>query len=157
MEKIEHIIGSVARKEGFLKYQGYRLFFTNKRLIFGKLTKAMLKQEEKDFIESLKGKGFKARLGAVMTGNQTLYEKYQDVEPDMILNEMPGSFFIERSLLTKVKQPGVTRFDDNGQQINKNIVLKTTSGKHVLKIRDTHETDRAYQALKQYVKENKHV
>ncbi len=154
---IEHIIGGVSRKEGFLKYQGYRLFFTNKRLIFAKMTKEMRKQEQKEMLDGLKGKGFKARLGAVMTGHKALYDKYQNVEPDIILNEHPGSFFIDRAMLKKVKQPGVTRYDDHGQQINKNIVLKTVQDKHVLKINDVHETDRAYQALKQYVKENKHL
>ncbi len=151
-ESLYQIIPNVTRKEGFLKVRSYNLVLTSTRIIFARYTKEMRKADDKALVESLKGKGFKARLVATMSGNERLYESYENKSFDTILSETEGNFEIPITQILKVKRPIGVRYDDNHQEIPRKVIIVTNQTKHELKFYTATASDEAYKALKNLVK-----
>ncbi len=147
-EKIMYIIQNVSIKEGLLRSPSYRVIVTNERLVFAKVTKEMVKEENQALKENLKGKGFKERVGVLMTSSQQAQERYQSMAVEEILRETEGNFAVPFTDIRKVKRPMGTRFDENNQPYPRNITIHTQQGKHVLKFHYANESDDAYRVLK---------
>ena len=154
-EVMEDFMPHMRHKIGLFKAKPYHLVLTNERLIFAQATKAIRKQAEQALLDDVKGKGFKARLGAVMRQHQFLYELYQALSPEEILAQTPGNFAIPRHNLLKIRQQLGATYDQQGHQNPKKITLHTTQGKYVFLGGHTQDGDRAYHALKRAIKAQK--
>ncbi len=151
-ETMHQIIPNVTRKEGFLKARLYNLILTSQRIIFARYTKEMRKADDKALVDSLKGKGFKDRLVATMSGNERLYGRYENQSFDTILSETEGNFEIPMAQIQKVKRPIGIRYDDNHQEIPRKVIIVTNQAKHELKFYTATASNDAYKVLKDLVK-----
>ena len=151
-EVITQVISDVLRKEGFIKWRNYDLLITQERIIFARYTREMYKTDNKAMVESLKGKSFKERMATTMSGNQRLYERYQDKPYDSIISATEGNFQIPINQITKVKRPMGVQYDQNHQEIPRKVIIVTNQGKHELKFHSVYASDGTYKAIKSLIK-----
>ena len=97
------IPGAFQRKGAFgLGQQSYALVLTNYRVIFAMQTNQMIQEQVRYARSEAKqeGKGFFGQWGAQLSASVTYYQQKQ---PEAILAEQPGNFFIPHNQLRAVK------------------------------------------------------
>ena len=147
-EQLIGIVPQVLKKEGLIKRVSYNVIITDKRLLFSRITKAMIKEDQAALIEETKGKGFMARMGAVMGSNQRLYSRYQRLTPDEILNENQENYFVNHQQIDSIKFRHSMTYDDSGQSGADKFIIKSALGKHEFSFSNNGDTSYAKKMLK---------
>jgi hypothetical protein len=147
-EQLIGIVPQILKKEGLIKRVSYNIIITDKRLLFSKITKAMIKEDQAALIEETKGKGFMARMGAVMGSNQRLYNRYQQLTPEEILNENQENYSLEHQQVDSVKFRYSMTYDDSGQSGADKFIIKSVLGKHEFSFSNNGDTSHAKKMLK---------
>ncbi len=147
-EQLVGIVPQVLKKEGLIKRVSYNVIVTDKRLLFSQITKAMIKEDQAALIEETKGKGFMARMSAVMSSNQRLYNRYQQLTPEQILNENQGNFSLDHQHIDSIKFRYSMTYDDSGQSGSDKFIIKSVLGKHEFSFSNNGSTSHAKTMLK---------
>lgn len=138
-EKILGALPNVSLKKGLFKSILYNLVITDKRMIFARFRKELIKEEAKKRAEKLEEEGrgkvrqFFAKLGTGLT----FYKRYFDMDPEEILKETEGNFFIVPSNVSKIRlKKGSVSYDEDGNvgYENPHTLFITTSSGEKLKL-----------------------
>jgi hypothetical protein len=151
-EPIQEVVGDVYLKKGLLTKNTFRLVFTDERVIFVHATKAMIKEEQKDFAAELKGKKFKERLGAMLHARERTLEKYKDMSLEELLKQGEVSFELPYSKIKKVKRHISAMDDDSVSDDASRVTIKTDSEKIKCSFSDERASSKTYKILKKAIK-----
>ena len=133
-EKILGVIPNAALKKGLFKSILYNLVITDKRMIFARFRKELIKEEAKKRTERLEeeGKGKVRQFFAKLGTGLTFYKRYFDMDPEEILKETEDNFFIMPSNVNKIRlKEGSVIHDEDGDVESQNphtLLITTTSG-----------------------------
>jgi len=133
-EKILGALPNVSLKKGLFKSILYNLVITDKRMIFARFRKELIKEEAKKRAEKLEeeGRGKVRQFFAKLGTGFTFYKRYFDMDPEEILKETEGNFFITPSNVGKIRlKKGSVSRDEDGDVEYENphtLFITTTSG-----------------------------
>jgi len=130
----ESIVGIIPNAHaGMMGNKCYNVVVTNYRLIMAQLTKQMIMDEAKRVKEQARaeGKGRLSTFAATATCGTTIFQKYFQMDPESILIENGGNYFIDlRSIKSwKVKQG----YHDEERANPNELKIKWNDGKITLK------------------------
>jgi hypothetical protein len=133
----EQIVGVIPNaKAGMMGNKCFNVVVTNYRVIMAQLTSQMIKEEAARITEQARAEG-KGRLGTFMstaTCGTSIYQRYFNMDPEKILTENPGNYFIDlRSIATVKVRAG--RWDEENRNPNE-LRMKWNGGKLNLKFND---------------------
>jgi hypothetical protein len=132
-ERVISIIPNVTLKAGFLGFASKQitLVLTDQRVIFARVTTAMLQEAVADASDgaTAQGKGPLGQLGARLSAHSVFAKRYLEMPPSQILAETDGNFAIDRSTITKTK---ITTEYSGGEDANTTdvLIIKTAEKKH---------------------------
>jgi hypothetical protein len=108
----------------------YNLIVTDRRSIFAKLTNELINETVKTrrAKASAEGKGFWGQYKAQLTGFNNYTDRYVNMNPEMILAETPGNFFIDNATILKIKTRDNT--DEEDSRVEYEIEFQTTAQKY---------------------------
>lgn len=148
-ESIIQIVGDIYVKRGMFKKDAYRLIFVQERVLFSHLTKAIRKEERKTFEESLRGKSFKERMGAVFHDNQRVYEKYEKLTSEEILSAGTASFSLDYKDVLSIKKKVFFKTQDKEKPTK--VTLKTINEELILSFSDETASNKTYKLIQENV------
>jgi hypothetical protein len=134
------IIPNLTLKAGFLGFASKQitLVLTDQRVIFARVTTAMMQEAVADASDGAKaqGKGLLGQMGARMSAHSLFAKRYLEMPPSQILAETDGNFAIDRSAITKTKMK--TEYS-GGEDANTTdaLVIKTADKKHKMTLGST--------------------
>lgn len=106
-ERVISIIPNVTLKAGFLGFASKQiaLVLTDQRVIFARITTAMMQEAVTDAADGAKsqGKGLLGQMGARLSAHSVFAKRYLEMPPSQILAETDGNFAVDRSAITKTK------------------------------------------------------
>jgi hypothetical protein len=150
-EAMNEIVGDVYIKKGLFKKDTYRMVFFEEDLVFTHVTKDMLKEEQKEFKEFLKGKKLKERIGAMLHAREQMLKKYESMSEEDLLRLGETSFKISYKNIHKVKRKSNYADEDSVSQ-PASVILKLTNDKMKLNFSDDRASSKAYKRLKKAIK-----
>ncbi|MDZ4168284.1 MAG: zinc ribbon domain-containing protein [Coriobacteriia bacterium] len=132
-EQVHSVISSATVKAGFMgvKSKQYTMVLTDRRVVFARITGAMMKQLVADARDGAKaeGKGFFGQWGAQMSSYSAFAERYLEMSPDAALAETADNFAIDRSTITKASLKTSEGYDENTSTTDL-LIIKTTGKKY---------------------------
>lgn len=149
-EPILQIVCNVYVKRNFFTRDAYRLVFTEEKILFSRITKELIKQEQRKLDEDLKGKSFKERAGAVFQSNQRVYDKYEVLSEKEILALSEGSFGLPYENILSIKKRVFFVFNAKGKPTR--ATLTTNSQKMKLSFSDEEASSKTYKIIKDKIK-----
>ena len=105
----ERVIGVIPNcNTGMLGTKSYNLVVTNYRLIMAQLTSQMIKQESAMVSQQSKqnGEGILKRMASTMMSGHNLYQRYFNMDPQSIVMETPGNYFVDLRQIRSAKVKG---------------------------------------------------
>jgi hypothetical protein len=134
IESVKVIISNLAVSKSWGRSDAYTLVVTDRRSIFAKLTQEIMNETIRAARAdaAAEGKGFFGKWASQMKGFNNYAVRYNKITPDQILQETPGNFAIENSIIRKIKITDNTDEDSPGveygiefQTVNEKLYFKT--------------------------------
>jgi hypothetical protein len=148
-ETVKVIIPNLMVSKSLGRVDTYNLIVTDRRSIFAKLTNEIVGETVKmrRAKAEAEGKGFFGKWKAQMQGFNTYADHYLDKTPDQALNETPGNYAVDNSLIRNIRVD--ENDDDDGGMTQYNIEITTPTDKLKFKMQyDPREhLRRAYGAI----------
>jgi hypothetical protein len=128
-ETIKVIIPNLSKPKSFGRVDVFNLIVTEHRSIFAKLTNNIMTETIKKHRAKAEaeGKGFFGKWKAQMQGFNTYTDWYADKTPEQSLNETPGNYVVENSIIKNLKISEDN--DDEGGMTMYDVELTTVTGK----------------------------
>jgi len=134
-ERVISIIPNVTLHAGFMGFASkqFTLVLTDQRVIFARVTTAMMQEAVADASDGAKaqGKGLLGQLGARMSAHSVFAKRYLEMPTSQILAETDGNFAVDRSTITKTKVKTETGVGDDANSTDV-LIIKTTEKKYKL-------------------------
>lgn len=139
-ERVISIIPNVTLKAGFMGFASKQitLVLTDQRVIFARITTAMMQEAVADASDGAKaqGKGLLGQLGARMSAHSVFAKRYLEMPPGQILAETDGNFAVDRSTITKTKTKTEYGVGDDANTTDV-LIIKTTEKKYNMTLGST--------------------
>ena len=128
-ETIKCIMSSLSVPKSWGRSDAYTLIVTERRSIFAKVTQEIMNETVRTARANAaaEGKGFFGKWASQMKGFYNYAVRYNKFTPDQILQETPGNFAIESSMIRKIKITENTDEDNPGVEYG--ITFETVTGK----------------------------
>ncbi|MDG6218370.1 MAG: hypothetical protein QCI00_02900 [Candidatus Thermoplasmatota archaeon] len=129
----ERIIGIIPNvSSGFFGQKSFNLIVTDKRLIVAIVTNKMLSEAIKQTREESKdtGDGVLKRMAKTASAGYTFHKKYFNMSPDKILAENTENFYLNQTMIKKIKVILGTYIPEKGISNPNELKIKATNGKY---------------------------
>jgi hypothetical protein len=129
-EKIIGIIPNVS--SGFFGQKSFNLIVTEKRLIAAIVTNKMLSEAVKQSREESKnqGDGVLKRMAKTAFSGYSFHKKYLDMSPDEILSENTENFYLDPTMIKKIKVRSGTYIQEQSTYQPNELRIKAINGKY---------------------------
>ena len=122
-------MSSLSVPKSWGRSDAYTLIVTERRSIFAKVTQEIMNETVRTARANAaaEGKGFFGKWASQMKGFYNYAVRYNKFTPDQILQETPGNFAIENSMIRKIKITENT--DEDSPGVEYGITFETVTWK----------------------------